>query len=115
MVAVQYKQDHLQLSKKMKPLDSPQECIKAVYNYAAMYGQFHPLDWSPKALLKMVLDKMIEGPPTVEQYARLFEKFISENGGRAQKQGIPLTYMDIVIAHFATGGHQAEGGEEGVG
>jgi hypothetical protein len=30
----------------------------------------------------------------VEQYVRLFEKFISENGRRAQK--IPLTYMEII-------------------
>ena len=61
-----------------------------------MHGQFHPLDWSPRALLKVFLDKMIEGPPTVDQYSRLFEKFISENGGRAQKKSIPLTYMEIV-------------------
>ena len=96
MVAVQCSKDQLQLSKKMKPLDNPQECVKAVYNYAAMHGQFHPMDWSPKALLKLMLNKMFEGPPTVDQYVRLFEKFISENGGRAQKNGVPLTYMEIV-------------------
>ena len=63
MVAVQCSKDQLQLSKKMKPLDNPQECVKAVYNYAAMHGQFHPMDWSPKALLKMMLNKLFEGPP----------------------------------------------------
>ena len=96
MVAVQYTKDHLQLSKKMKALDNPQECVKAAYNYAAMHGQFHPMDWSPKALLKVMLDKLFEGPPTVEQLSRLFKKYISENGGRAQKNGVPLTYMEIV-------------------
>ena len=44
----------------------------------------------------MVLYKMFEGPPTVDQYVRLFEKFISENGGRDQKNEVPLTYMEIV-------------------
>ena len=73
----------------MKPLDNPQECVKAVYNYAAMHGQFHPMDWSPKALLKMVLDKVFEGPPTVDQYVRLLEKFISENGGEPRRTGSP--------------------------
>ena len=96
MVAVQYTKDQLQLGKKKKVLDSPQECVKAIFNYAAMHGQFYPLDWSPKALLKVVLDKMLEAPPSTEQYIRLFEKFISENAGRAQKNGIPLTYMEIV-------------------
>ena len=32
----------------------------------------------------------------MDQYVRLFEKFISENGGRAQKNRVPLTYMEIV-------------------
>ena len=96
MVAVQYSQNNLQLSRKMKSLDSPQECVKAAYNYAAIYGQFHPLDWSPRSLLKVFLDKLIEGPPTVDQFIRLFEKYISENGGRAQKKAIPLTYMEII-------------------
>ena len=36
-----------------------------------MHGQFHPLDRSPKALLKVVLDKMLEAPPSTEQYIRL--------------------------------------------
>ena len=96
MVAVQYTKDQLQLGKKKKALDSPQECVKAIYNYAAMHGQFHPLDWSPKALLKVVLDKTLENPPVTEQYILLFEKFVSVNAGRAQKNGIPLTYMEIV-------------------
>jgi hypothetical protein len=61
-----------------------------------MHGQFHPMDWSPKVLLKTMLDKLFEGPPTVDQYVRLFEKFILENGGRAQKNGVPLTYMEIM-------------------
>ena len=61
-----------------------------------MHGQFHPMDWSPKALLKVMLDKLFEGPPMVEQLSRLFKKYISENGGRAQKNGVPLTYMEIV-------------------
>ena len=67
-------------------VSTPQEtrwCVKAAYNYAAMHGQFHPMDWSPKALLKTMLDKMFEGPATVDQYVRLFERFISEKGGRA--------------------------------
>jgi hypothetical protein len=80
----------------MKAVDNPQECVKAAYNYAAMHGQFHPIDWLPKALLKVMLDKLFKGPPTVEQPSRLFEKYISENGGRAQKNGVPLTYMEIV-------------------
>jgi hypothetical protein len=63
MVAVHYTRDHLQLSKKMKALDNPQECVKAAYNYAAMHGQFHPMDWLPKALLKAMLDKLFKGPP----------------------------------------------------
>jgi hypothetical protein len=90
MVAVYNTKDKLELSKKMKPLDNPQECVEAAYNYAAMHGQFHPIDWSPKALLKTMLHKMFD------QYVRLFEKFISENRGRAQKNGVPLTYMEIV-------------------
>ena len=96
MVAVKYEKDQLQLGKKQKALDDPRECIKAFYNYAAMHGQFHPLDWSPKALLKVVLDKASESSPTVSQYENLFEKFINENAGRAQKNGVPLTYADIV-------------------
>ena len=63
MVALQFTKEQLQLDKKMKPHDNPKECIKAAYNYAAMHGQFHPMDWSPEALLKTMLDKMFEGPP----------------------------------------------------
>ena len=96
MVALKYEKDQLQLGKKQKALDDPKECVKAFYNYAAMHGQFHPLDWSPKALLKVVLDKASVGSPTVSQYENLFEKFINENAGRAQKSGTPLTYAEIV-------------------
>ena len=61
-----------------------------------MCGQFHVLDWSQKALLKLVFDKYFAGPPTVEQYKAMFEKFISENSVRTQKNKTPLTYMEIM-------------------
>ena len=54
------------------------------------------MDWSQKALLKLVFDKYFAGPPTVEQYKAMFEKFISENSVRAQKNKTPLTYMEIM-------------------
>ena len=96
MVAVKYEKDQLQLGKKQKALEDPKECVKAFFNYAAMHGQIHPLDWSPKALLKVVLDKASVGSPRVSEYEHLFERFINENAGRAQKSGVPMTYAEIV-------------------
>ena len=54
------------------------------------------LDWSPHALMKVVLEKYATGLPTVEMYERLFEKFIHENTVRAQKRAVPLTYQEIL-------------------
>ena len=82
-------------ARRRKPLIAHRSVLKQ-FLITLPYGQFHPQDWSPKALLKVVLDKMLEAPPSTEKYIRLFEKFISENAGRAQKNGIPLTYIEIV-------------------
>ena len=95
MVAVKHEANHLQLSKKQKHLEDPKECLKAYYNYAAICRQIHTLDWSPMALLKVALDKFFVGPPTVDQYCKFFERFVSINAVKAQKSAVPLTYTDI--------------------
>ena len=96
LVAVQATKDQLHLSKPKKQLDDPQECVRAFYNYCALSRNFHVLDWSPMCLMKLVLEKYFFGPPTVEQFTRLFEKFIHENAGRAQRRAVPLTYPEVV-------------------
>ena len=63
LVAIQATKDHLQLGKKQKTLDDPQECIRAFFNYSAISTNFHVLDWSSKALMKVALEKYFFGPP----------------------------------------------------
>ena len=96
LVAIQQSKDHLYMKKKVHNLESPMACLKAFNNYSIMARNFHPLDWSSHALLKVALEKYAEGPPTVEMYEALFEKFIHENAVRAQKKGVPLTYEEIL-------------------
>ena len=96
LVAIQQSKDHLYMKKKVHNLESPMACLKAFNNYSIMARNFHPLDWSSHALLKVALEKYAEGPPTVEMYEALFEKFIHENAVRAAKKGMPLTYEEIL-------------------
>lgn len=96
LVAIQATKDHLQLGKKQKTLDDPQECIRAFFNYSAISTNFHVLDWSSKALMKVALEKYFFGPPTVDQFSRLFEKYIHENAVRAQRRAVPLTYQEVL-------------------
>ena len=96
LVAIQATKDQLQLGKKQKTLDDPQECIRAFFNYSAISTNFHVLDWSSKALMKVALEKYFFGPPTVDQFSRLFEKYIHENAVRAQRRAVPLTYQEVL-------------------
>ena len=96
LVAVQTTKDQLELGRKQKKLEDAKECLKAFFNFSALSRNFHPLDWSPQSLLKMVIEKHLLGPPTVEQYSFLFEKFIHENSVRAQRRAIPLTYQEVI-------------------
>ena len=96
LVAVEATQTHLKLGKNLVKLSSPKDCLLAFYNYCAMATNYHVLDWSPKALLKVAMEKYFSGPPTVSQYNLLFEKYITENAIRAQKRACPLTYQEIL-------------------
>ena len=102
LVAVQHTKDHLYMSKKIKNLENPTDCLKAFFNYCILAQNFHVLDWSPHALMKVVLEKYATGLPTVEMYERLFEKFIHENAVRAQKRAVPLTYQEILTKYNTT-------------
>ena len=48
------------------------------------------------ALLKLVLEKQFSGPPTVDQYLALFDKFIHESANRAQRRSVPLSYQELL-------------------
>ena len=96
LVAVQTTKDTLKLGKDQKQLGSTQECVRAFYNFCALSHNFHVLDRSPMALLKLVLEKQFTGPPTVDQYSSLFDKFIHESANRAQRRSIPLSYQEIL-------------------
>ena len=95
LVAIQATKDQLQLGKKLKQLDDPQECVRAFYNFSAISRHFHVLDWSSMALLRLVLEKFFLRA-AVEQFTRLFEKFVHENAVRAQRRAVPLTYQEVV-------------------
>ena len=97
LVAVQATKDNLELGKKQKQLEDTKECIKAFYNFSALSRNFHPLDWSPMALAKVALEKFLQGTATVEQFTKLFEKFIHENSVRAQRRATPLTYQEVLL------------------
>ena len=47
------------------------------------------------ALLRLVLEKFFLRA-AVEQFTRLFEKFVHENAVRAQRRAVPLTYQEVV-------------------
>lgn len=96
LVAIEATQTHLKLGKNLVKLTNPKDCVMAFYNYCALATNYHVLDWSPKALLKVALEKFFSGPPTVSQYNLLFEKYITENAIRAQKRACPLTYPEIL-------------------
>jgi hypothetical protein len=96
LVAVQATKDNLELGKKQKQLEDPKECIKAFFNFSALSRNYHPLDWSPMALTKVALEKFLKGGSTVDQYIKLFEKFVHENSVRAQRKAVPLTYQEVL-------------------
>ena len=96
LVAVQTTKDTLKLGKHQKQLGSTQECVRAFYNFCALSLNFHVLDRSPMALLKLVLEKQFTGPPTVDQFSNLFDKFIHESANRAQRRSVPLSYQEIL-------------------
>ena len=96
LVAVQATKDNLELGKKQKQLEDPKECIKAFFNFSALSRNYHPLDWSPMALTKVALEKFLQGGATVDQYVKLFEKFVHENSVRAQRKAVPLTYQEVL-------------------
>ena len=102
LIAVQHTKDHLYMGKKVKNLDDPMDCVKAFFNYCILAQNFHVLDWSPQALMKVVLEKYSAGLTTVEMFERLFEKFIHENAVRAQKRATPLTYQEILTKYNTT-------------
>ena len=90
------------MGKKVKNLDDPMDCVKAFFNYCILAQNIHVLDWSPQALMKVVLEKYSAGLTTVEMFERLFEKFIHENAVRAQKRATPLTYQEILTKYNTT-------------
>lgn len=96
LVAVHTSKDTLKLGKDQKQLGDSKECVRAFYNFLAISLNFHVLDRSPMALLKLVLEKQLTGPPTVEQYSSLFDKFIHESANRAQRRSAPLNYQEIL-------------------
>ena len=96
LVAVHTSKDTLKLGKDQKQLGDTQECVRAFYNFCALSHNFHVLDRSPMALLKLVLEKQFTGPPTVDQYSSLFDKFIHESANRAQRRSVPLSYQEIL-------------------
>ena len=97
LVAVNATKQNLELGKKQKQLEDTKECIKAFSNYAALARNFHPLDWSPMALAKVALEKFLQNGASVEQFVKLFEKFIHENSIRAQRKATPLTYQEVIL------------------
>ena len=54
--------DQLELVRKQKKLEDAKECLKAFFNFSALSRNFHPLDWSPQSLLKMVIEKHLLAP-----------------------------------------------------
>jgi len=97
LVAVHTGQNSLKLGKEVKQLESTQECVRAFYNFCALSQNFFVLDWSPMALMKLVLEKQFAGPPSVEQYTRMFEKFVHDCAIRAQKKAPPPTYQELCV------------------
>ena len=55
VVAVQTTKDQLELGWKQEKLEDDKECLKAFSNFCALSRNFHPLDWSPQSLLKVVI------------------------------------------------------------
>ena len=69
---------------------------QSFFNFCAISHNYHVLDRSPMALLKLVLEKHFSGPATVSQYSALFKKFIHESANRAQRRDVPLSYQEIL-------------------
>ena len=97
LVAVHTSKDSLKLGKEVKHLADTEECVRAFYNFLALSHNFHVLDYSPMALLKLVLEKQFTGPPAVEQYQKMFEKYIHDSAIKAQKKNPPPTYQDLLM------------------
>ena len=97
LVAIETSKDSLKLGKEMKNLANTEECVRAYYNFLALSHNFHVLDYSPMALLKLVLEKQFTGPPLVEQYQKMFEKYVHDSATRAHKKNPPPTYTDLLL------------------
>ena len=98
LVAVQAKLDknQLELGRPLKQLESVQEAVRAAHNYCILARNFHPLDTSPQAFFRVVLELYFNGPPSVQNLSSLFEKFIHESAVRAHKRDVPLSYKEIL-------------------
>ena len=69
LVAVHTSKDTLKLGKDQKQLEDSEECVRAYFNFQAISHQYHVLDWSQMALMKLLLEKYFSGPATVPQYS----------------------------------------------
>ena len=49
------------------------------------------------ALLKLILEKQFTVSPSVEQYSRMFERFVHDCAIRAQKRSTPATYQELCV------------------
>ena len=97
LVAVEASKDSLKMGKELKHLANTEECVRAFYNFLALSHNFHVLDYSPMALMKLVLEKQFTGPPTVDQYQKMFEKYVHDSANRAHKKNAPPTYTDLLL------------------
>ena len=95
-MATKFQSNQLKLGRPQKELENAQEALKAFLNFSVLSRNFHPLDTSQAALLKVALEKFLTGPPKVVHYELLFEKFIHALAGRAQMNNEPLSYKDIL-------------------
>ena len=98
LVAIQAKLDknQLKLGRHLKEIATAQEALIAIFNYVVLCRNFHPLDTSQMALLRVALEKFFSGPPSAASYSRFFEKFVHESSVRAHMKAVPLSYKEIL-------------------
>ena len=98
LVAIQAKFDknQLKLGRNLKEIATAQEALKAMMNYVVLCRNFHPLDTSQMAMLRVAMEKFFVGPPSVASYSRFFEKVVHESSVRAHMKAVPLSYKEIL-------------------
>ena len=87
--------DHDDLLTNMENLG---ECVLAVENYDLIASYLHPLDYGPKCLKRVILEKVTKGQVSeVADVILFFNSIVNENACRIARRDLPLEHSELLV------------------